>query len=253
MGHVISVPVALFAPSSGAAASGAASRSSLAAGELQGTGAQAEQQHLMDVRGGSNSASGGRQASSQPFLMSTCWCHSCFTALCSLLCGAAFMMSLYDGSSVCNQPLERFMLAETLLRLFGILFSVIVALNESGWEVFSRQFKALDNWVVRGAFQLHVSALTQLIAVAYGNSDFQRSVYLYRTISSSSLAACGLAYLFLGLCGMQRAKYLREQQERERVIAQLELDEVEKRRSELQKKLDISQSNVAPMKLGSSK
>eukprot|EP00958_Prasinococcus_capsulatus_P006803 scaffold630_cov399-Prasinococcus_capsulatus_cf.AAC.38 len=86
--------------------------------------------------------------------------------------------------------------------------------------------------------------------------------------------------LVQGLCGMQRAKYLREQQERcavslfrllaltrspcvhdhgvtvlsrERVIAQLELDEVEKRRSELQKKLDISQSNVAPMKLGSSK
>mmetsp|Transcript_16896 Transcript_16896/g.32355 ORF Transcript_16896/g.32355 Transcript_16896/m.32355 type:complete len:178 (-) Transcript_16896:707-1240(-) len=120
------------------------------------------------------------------------------------------------------------LVSEHLLRVAGVMFSLVVILAETEWERFLQYFAFLDFWISRGFFQLVVAALTQSMAHAEGSSDLAKSVSLYRNIASSSLACCGAFYICAGLVCIGAMRRARRRREIERVRMQRDLEDIER-------------------------
>ncbi|GMH32479.1 hypothetical protein BSKO_00313 [Bryopsis sp. KO-2023] len=116
------------------------------------------------------------------------------TGVCALLCLIAHGMAFVAGDAL-FQSYDS--MKRQTLRIFGILFSALVALVETEWETFLVQLRLLDGWSLRGLFQLFLGILTLELATSKGDHDFDKSVNLYGTVSGISLICCAGVY-FLG-------------------------------------------------------
>ena len=94
---------------------------------------------------------------------------------------------------------------EQSLRLFGILFSLLVVAVETEWQFVLKKLRLLEGFVPRALLQLFLSILTlQLTSVEAGGSDFRKSIWLYGRVSGFALLGCSVLYFLAGIlcCGV---------------------------------------------------
>lgn len=84
-------------------------------------------------------------------------------------------------------------------RLYGMVLSGLLLLVETEWTGVLSRLRLLDSWVARGLTQMLVATLTLELATSSGDSDFDRSVLLYRSVAGASRAALHGCKVVVGL------------------------------------------------------
>jgi hypothetical protein len=157
------------------------------------------------------------------------------TALCLILCAAAFGMALVLRG---DAPRDAYLVSGQLVRVFGIILALLAVFVESEWRFVYKFAPLMEVWLARGLCYLFISALTFREAYpAEEMTDFQKSLQLYRSAASISLAGCSVVYSIGGVVCLGAIRKARQRREDRVVEAAEEFEELEKRRRELQRLL----------------
>jgi hypothetical protein len=169
------------------------------------------------------------------WLLVFCRALNVVTALCLILCAAAFGMAVVLRGEAKR---DAYLVSGQLVRLFGIALSLLAVFVESEWRFVMKLVPLMDIWFARGLAYLFISALTFREAYpAEEMTDFQKSLQLYRSAASFSLAFCSVVYGIGGVVCLGALKKARQRREDRFVEAESEFEELEKRRRELQRLL----------------
>mmetsp|Transcript_20645 Transcript_20645/g.62199 ORF Transcript_20645/g.62199 Transcript_20645/m.62199 type:complete len:224 (+) Transcript_20645:367-1038(+) len=170
------------------------------------------------------------------------------TGLCAILCAVSYGMALYV-----YQPVENVNgMLDQALRVFGLLWAVIIAIIEIEWERILLLIRFTEYWVGRSILQIFTALLTFKMASAAGKDcreatgkdcDFHKSLELYRTIAAMALLCCGTVYFLGGILCFGLIKRSRSNRERKRAQAQRDLDELESKRDQLRNLLGHSRDD----------
>lgn len=170
-----------------------------------------------------------------PFLF-LCRVLNVITALCLILCAAAFCMAMILRGEAPTK--DAYMISGQLVRLFGLALSLLCVLLESEWRFVFKLAPLMEMWLARGLAYLFLASLTFREAYpAEEMTDFQKSLQLYRTVASLSLAICAGVYCLGGVCCVGAIRKMRQRREDEMLHAEGEIEELERRRRELQRLL----------------
>jgi hypothetical protein len=123
-----------------------------------------------------------------------------------------------------------------ILRLYSILISCILILVETEWTWFLGQALVLQSYLGRAFLQGLLAVLTLELATSQAldeKDDFQRSIRIYRKVSSYLMLACAGYYLLSGLICIGALRQARFQKFHERQRLQRELEEMERATCEL--------------------
>jgi hypothetical protein len=169
----------------------------------------------------------------QDTLLYVCTILSIVTAVGGLLCLVVNLISLlrsidYRGFDY------RVSIFVGVLRAFAVVFALVVVVAETEWGPILRFWKVLDYWVGRGLLQIFVASLTKVLARASGET---RAEGLLHEVASWWLLACGIIYIVAGLLCLGTLKRNRLHRADWREEAQKELEEVHRRREELEAQL----------------
>ncbi|KAF3323995.1 COPI associated protein [Carex littledalei] len=163
-----------------------------------------------------------RRNKSDPFLI-VCRCFGLVTAIIALLCVAVNVLSAYRCFSHGKD------IYGGIFRCYAVLIAFLVAVAETEWSFITKFSKVLEYWAGRGMLQIFVAVMTR----AYPNVERQ-DLILLQEISSYLLLGCGLIYIISGVLCIQFLKQRREKKEVSREQAVKDLEELEKRREELE-------------------
>nr|XP_048336105.1 uncharacterized protein LOC107427886 [Ziziphus jujuba var. spinosa] len=162
-----------------------------------------------------------------PFLV-VCKCFSVITSLTAILCIAVNILSAIrsfkDGSDV----------FDGIFRCYAVLIAAFVVLAETEWEFIIKFWKVLEYWAGRGMLQIFVAVMTRAFP---DYSSKQKDLILLQNIASYLLLACGVVYVFMGILCIGFLKRARQQKETTREQAVKDLEELERRREELEQLL----------------
>ncbi|KAG2704979.1 hypothetical protein I3760_05G030700 [Carya illinoinensis] len=162
-----------------------------------------------------------------PFLL-VCRGFSVITSLTAILCIAVNLMSAIrsfeEGSDI----------FDGIFRCYAVVIAFFVVLAETEWGFILKLWKVLEYWVGRGMLQIFVAVMTRAFPDYTG---VRKALVLLQNISSYMLLACGAVYLVSGLLCMGHLKRVRQQQEITRDQAVKDLEELERRREELEQLL----------------
>ncbi|KAL0914620.1 hypothetical protein M5K25_014983 [Dendrobium thyrsiflorum] len=162
--------------------------------------------------------------STDPFLV-ICRCFSVITALTAILCVCANVLSAIhsfrNGSDIFGG----------IFRCYAIALAIFVALVETEWNFILKFWRVLEYWVGRGMLQIFVAVMTRAFPdVIWARKD----LVLLQEISSYLLLACGVTYVVAGLLCIGFFKRSRVQKETSREHAAKDLEELERRKRELE-------------------
>jgi len=166
-------------------------------------------------------------------LLYVCAVLSIVTAVGALLCMVVNLISLlrsfdYRGFDY------RVSVFVGIVRVYTVAFAFLVTIAETEWEPIFKFWRVLEYWVGRGALQILVAAMTKVLARASGET---RAESLLHEIASWWLFACGILYIVAGLLCIGNVKRSHMKQVNWRQQAQKDLEEVHRRRAELEKQL----------------
>lgn len=167
-------------------------------------------------------------------LLYICAVLSIVTAVGALLCLVVNLISLlrsfdYRGFDY------RVSVFVGILRFYAVAFALLVVIAETEWVPIFRFWKVLEFWVGRGVLQIFVAALTKVLARASGET---RAESLLHEIASWWLLGCGIVYIVAGLLCLGTVKRRHMQKRNWREQAQKDLEDVHRRREELEAQLD---------------
>ncbi|GAB2219403.1 hypothetical protein Droror1_Dr00007038 [Drosera rotundifolia] len=179
-------------------------------------------------RSSSGSSSGTRAASlrsrADPFLV-VCRCFGLVTALAAILCIVAnvisAVLSFKDGSDI----------FDGIFRCYAVALAIFVVVAETEWSFITKFWKVLEYWVGRGMLQIFVAVMTRAF---HDDSDEEAYLVLLQNIASYMLLACGVVYVVSGVLCIGFLKHARQKQEISRGQAVKDLEELERRRQELE-------------------
>ncbi|KAL1534383.1 hypothetical protein AAHA92_30566 [Salvia divinorum] len=159
-----------------------------------------------------------------PFLI-TCRCFSVITALAAVLCIAVNILSAFHSF---NNGSDIF---DGIFRCYTVVIASFVVLAETEWEFIMKFSKVLEYWTGRGMLQIFVAVMTR----AYPEYLKDREeLFLLQIISSYILLACGVVYFISGMFCIGMVKRARQKKEVSREQALKDLEELERRREELE-------------------
>jgi len=172
-------------------------------------------------------------SSQQDTLLYICTILSIVTAIGGLLCLVVNLISLlrsidYHGFDY------RVSIFVGVLHFFAVAFALVVVVAETEWGPVLRFWKVLDYWVGRGLLQIFVASLTKVLARSSGET---RAEGLLHDVASWWLLACGIVYVVAGLLCLGTLKRNRLHKTDWREQAQKDLEEVHRRREELEAQL----------------
>jgi len=166
-------------------------------------------------------------------LLYICAVLSIVTAVGALLCLVVNLISLlrsfdYRGFDY------RVSVFVGILRFYAVAFALLVVIAETEWQPIFRFWKVLEFWVGRGFLQVFVAALTKVLARASGET---RAESLLHQIASWWLLGCGIVYIVAGLLCLGAVKRNHMQKANWREQAQKDLEDVHRRREQLEAQL----------------
>ncbi|KAH7518700.1 hypothetical protein FEM48_Zijuj09G0198700 [Ziziphus jujuba var. spinosa] len=121
-----------------------------------------------------------------------------------------------------------------IFRCYAVLIAAFVVLAETEWEFIIKFWKVLEYWAGRGMLQIFVAVMTRAFP---DYSSKQKDLILLQNIASYLLLACGVVYVFMGILCIGFLKRARQQKETTREQAVKDLEELERRREELEQLL----------------
>ncbi|PRQ24307.1 putative golgi apparatus membrane protein TVP15 [Rosa chinensis] len=171
-----------------------------------------------------SSSSSRLRVRADPFLV-VCRCFSVITALTAILCIVVNVLSAIrsftDGSDI----------FDGIFRCYAVIIAFFVVVAETEWAFVLKFWKVLEYWVGRGMLQIFVAVMTRAFPDYTGAND---ALVLLQNIASYMLLACGVLYVISGILCIGFLKRARQQKEISRDQAIKDLEELERRREELE-------------------
>lgn len=169
------------------------------------------------------------------WLLHACRVLNVCTALSAGLCAVAFAMALVVRFSAPIKDLNYY--SGQAVRLYGILIAVLLIAVESEARQVLSLAPLLEIWLGRGTLQLFEAALTFREAYPRGETDFHRSLQLYRGVACAALTACAAIYIVGSLLCIEPLKRVRARREAALHHVDAELDSLERRRDVLRRQM----------------
>ncbi|KAJ4899019.1 hypothetical protein Rs2_12970 [Raphanus sativus] len=162
-----------------------------------------------------------------PFLV-VCRCFSFVTSLVAVLCVVvnvlAAIRSFRDSHDI----------FDGIFRCYAVLIACFVVLAETEWGFILKFSKVLEYWAGRGMLQIFVAVMTR----AFPDYMTQKKdLLLLQNIASYMLLACGLVYFISGILCIGFLKRARQKKEISKEQAVKDLEEIDRRREELEQLL----------------
>ncbi|XP_015576936.1 uncharacterized protein LOC8266897 [Ricinus communis] len=161
-------------------------------------------------------------------LLVVCRCFSFVTALTAILCIAvnalSAVRSFRDGSDV----------FDGIFRCYAVLIAFSVVVAETEWGFIVKFWQVLEYWAGRGMLQIFVAVMTRAFP---DYSSSQKDLILLQNIASYMLLACGVVYVVSGILCIGFLKRARQQKEISKEQAVKDLEQLERRREELEQLL----------------
>eukprot|EP00884_Botryococcus_braunii_P011444 jgi/Botrbrau1/202/Bobra.0022s0182.1 len=162
------------------------------------------------------------------------------TVVCALLCIAAHLMAI---SVAAHYPKDMAGYLRQILRAYAAAFAFIIVLTETEVERILAAFAIFESWMCRSLFQFFVAVLTlyttRMKDEGEGETDFQKSLQLYRIAAAISLMTCSALYMLGSLLCVGRVKQARSKRDRERLRVQEDLRALDRKRDELRSLLAV--------------
>ncbi|KAL9321359.1 hypothetical protein ACSQ67_013198 [Phaseolus vulgaris] len=147
--------------------------------------------------------------------LSLCRCFSFLVVLSSIFCIA---VNIFDG----------------IFRCYAVFIACFVVLAETEWSFIIKFWKVVEYWVARGILQIFVAVMTR----AFPDYSGERKVLIVlQSIACYMLLACGVIYVVSGILCFGFLKRSLQKQEISREQAAKDLEELERRREELEQLL----------------
>ncbi|KAL4440625.1 hypothetical protein ABPG75_003626 [Micractinium tetrahymenae] len=176
-----------------------------------------------------------RRSRTHDCLLRTCRVFNFLTALCALLCALAFGMAMWVRGQA---PIkDAYFVSGQAVRVFGIAIAALVVLVETEWHRFLTLVPLLDAWLGRGILQIFEATLTFREAYPSGDTDFHKSLQLYRSAASLSLLVCGSVYILGAVTCIGVIKNAKQRQASAVLAAEAELERMERRKKDLERQL----------------
>ncbi|XP_057430841.1 uncharacterized protein LOC130723734 [Lotus japonicus] len=122
-----------------------------------------------------------------------------------------------------------------IFRCYAVLIACFVVLAETEWKFIINFWQVLEYWVGRGMLQIFAAVMTRAFP-DYGAREPKKLVIL-QNIACYMLLACGLLYVVSGILCIGCLKRYRQKQEITREQAAKDLEELERRKGELEQLL----------------
>ncbi|XP_010530657.1 PREDICTED: uncharacterized protein LOC104807182 [Tarenaya hassleriana] len=162
-----------------------------------------------------------------PFLV-VCKCFSFVTSLIAILCVVvnvlAAVRSFRDSHDI----------FDGIFRCYAVLIACFVVLAETEWGFILKFWKVLEYWAGRGMLQIFVAVMTRAFPDYMAQ---KKDLLVLQNIASYMLLSCGFVYVVSGLLCIGFLKRARQQKEISREQAIKDLEDIERRREELEQLL----------------
>ncbi|GKC22191.1 Golgi apparatus membrane protein TVP15 [Tanacetum coccineum] len=158
-------------------------------------------------------------------VLATCRCFSFFTVVAALLCISVNVISAVKSFA------NGYDIFDGIFRCYAVVIAVFVIVAETEWEFIIKFWKVLEYWAGRGMLQIFVAVMTRAYPDIYME---QHALLLLRDIASYALLACGLIYVVSGVLCLGFLKRARQNKEVTSHQAIKDLEELERRRAELE-------------------
>ncbi|KAK9666624.1 hypothetical protein RND81_14G198900 [Saponaria officinalis] len=158
-------------------------------------------------------------------LLIVCRCFSLITAISAILCIAVNVLSAVrsfkNGSDV----------FDGIFRCYAVVIAVFTVVAETEWSVVFKFWKVLEYWAGRGMLQIFVAVMTRAFPDYSGE---RKDLVLLQNLASYFLLSCGVVYLVSGILCIGFLKRKLEQKATTRDQAVRDLEELERRKNELE-------------------
>ncbi|KAM0061944.1 putative golgi apparatus membrane protein TVP15 [Helianthus debilis subsp. tardiflorus] len=158
-------------------------------------------------------------------ILATCRCFSFVTVVASLLCIIANVFSAIRSFR------NGYDIFDGIFRCYAVVIAVFVIVAETEWSFVTKFWKVLEYWAGRGMLQIFVAVMTRAYPDTYAE---RHEILLLQDIASYTLLACGLIYVVSGVLCLGFLKRARQNKEVSAQQAVKDLQELERRRAELE-------------------
>ncbi|KAF5206610.1 vacuole protein [Thalictrum thalictroides] len=150
---------------------------------------------------------------------------TCFVAIVCLVVNIiSAINSFKTGSDIFNG----------IFRCYAVALAIFVVVAETEWGFIFKFWRVLEFWAGRGMLQIFVAVMTR----AYPDiSGKWKNVVLLQDIASYMLLSCGVIYIVSGVMCIGFLKRARQHKEISREQAVRDLEQLERRREELEQLL----------------
>jgi len=182
---------------------------------------------------GENSQTGSEDPSTEarrvrkrpdPFLV-VCKCFSVVTSLAAILCIAVNILSAVRSFK------NGYDIFDGIFRCYAVAIAIFVVVAETEWGFVMKYLQVLEYWVGRGMLQIFVAVMTRAYPETAGQ---RRELILLQDIAGYLLLACGAVYIISGVLCIGFLKRARQKKEISAEQAIKDLEELERRKEELQ-------------------
>lgn len=154
-----------------------------------------------------------------------CRCFSVITCLVAILC---IFVNVLSAIRSFKDETDIF---DGIFRCYAVAIALFVVVAETEWSFIIKFSKILEYWAGRGMLQIFVAVMTR----AFPNTTGERqAIIILQNIASYMLLACGVVYVISGFLCIGFLKRSRVKKEITKEQAINDLEELERRREELE-------------------